>query len=63
MFDAGIRQFRMALAMVLGRPIDVRSAERLVEDALATIAEFGSPGEDVEQLLRARPPTRNCAPT
>ncbi|MFD0510149.1 hypothetical protein ACFQ0Q_04940 [Streptomyces aureus] len=52
MFDAGIRQFRMALAMVLGRPIDVRSAERLVEDALATIAEFGSPGEDVEQLLR-----------
>ncbi|MER7177899.1 AMP-binding protein [Streptomyces hyaluromycini] len=52
MFDAGIRQFRMALAMVLGRPINVRSAERLVEDALATLAEFGSPGEDVEQLLR-----------
>ncbi|MGW0883880.1 phenylacetate--CoA ligase family protein [Streptomyces sp. NPDC002671] len=51
MFDAGIRQFRMALAMVLGRPINVRSAERLVEDALATLAEFGSPGEDVEQLL------------
>ncbi|MFE3204709.1 phenylacetate--CoA ligase family protein [Embleya sp. NPDC059237] len=52
MFDAGIRQFRMALAMVRGRPISVRSAERLVEDALATLAEFGSPGEDVEQLLR-----------
>ncbi|MGW3498088.1 phenylacetate--CoA ligase family protein [Streptomyces sp. NPDC001020] len=52
MFDAGIRQFRMALAMVLGRPINVRSAEKLVDDALATLAEFGSPGEDVEQLLR-----------
>ncbi|MEU6244938.1 AMP-binding protein [Streptomyces sp. NPDC047024] len=51
MFDAGIRQFRMALAMVLGRPIHTRSAERLVGDALATLTEFGSPGEDVEQLL------------
>ncbi|WP_331766409.1 AMP-binding protein [Embleya sp. NBC_00896] len=52
MFDAGIRQLRLALATVLGRPIDVRSAEKLVGDALATLAEFGSPGEDVEQLLR-----------
>ncbi|WP_327350709.1 phenylacetate--CoA ligase family protein [Streptomyces sp. NBC_01304] len=52
MFDAGIRQFRLAWAMVLGRPINVRSAEKLVADALATLAEFGSPGEDVEQLLR-----------
>ncbi|MFI6872520.1 phenylacetate--CoA ligase family protein [Streptomyces sp. NPDC050400] len=38
--------------MVLGRPVNVRSAEKLVADALATLAEFGSPGEDVEQLLR-----------
>ncbi|MFP3988135.1 AMP-binding protein [Streptomyces sp. E11-3] len=52
MFDSGIRQFRLALAMVVGRPINVRSAEKLVADALETLAEFGSPGEDVEQLLR-----------
>ncbi|MEV3853265.1 AMP-binding protein [Streptomyces sp. NPDC050095] len=52
MFDSGIRQFRLAWAMVLGRPINVRSAEKLVADALATLAEFGAPGEDVEQLLR-----------
>jgi phenylacetate-CoA ligase len=49
--EAGIRQVRVALAMVLGRPIKPRLVERLVEDALATIEEFGSPGDDVEQLI------------
>ncbi|MEV0409150.1 AMP-binding protein [Actinoallomurus sp. NPDC050550] len=51
MLEAGIRQVRVALAMVLGRPINPRLVERLVEDALATIEEFGSPGDDVEQLI------------
>jgi phenylacetate-CoA ligase len=49
--ESGIRQVRVALAMVLGRPIKPRLVERLVEDALATIEEFGSPGDDVEQLI------------
>jgi phenylacetate-CoA ligase len=51
MFETGIRQFRMAMAMVWGRRIDTGNVERLVEDALATLQQFGEPGADVRQLL------------
>jgi phenylacetate-CoA ligase len=51
MFETGIRQFRMAMSMVWGKPIHPRNVERLVQDALKTLAEFGAPGDDVQQLL------------
>lgn len=51
MFETGIRQFRMAMSMVWGKPIDPRNVEHLVADALKTLEEFGAPGDDVQQLL------------
>lgn len=51
MFETGIRQFRMAIAMVFGRPINPRNIERLIGDALKTMEEFGAPGDDVQQVL------------
>lgn len=51
MFETGIRQVRMALSMVWGRPINPRNIERLIEDALETLRMFGAPGDDVQQLL------------
>ncbi|MFI0444430.1 phenylacetate--CoA ligase family protein [Actinomadura sp. 6N118] len=51
MLETGVRQVRVALAMVLGRPFNVRVVERLVDDALATLHEFGEPGDDVNQLI------------
>ncbi|MDQ2956176.1 MAG: hypothetical protein M3Y42_04340, partial [Actinomycetota bacterium] len=51
MFETGIRQFRLAMAMVWGRKINPRVVELLIADALETLAEFGSPGADVDQLL------------
>ena len=51
MFETGIRQFRMAMAMVSGRRINPQLIQRLVADADATLREFGSPGDDVDQLL------------
>src|SRR6478609_11930136 len=51
MFETGVRQTRLALAMVRGRPISPGLVERLVQDARATLEEFGSPGDDVGQLI------------
>lgn len=51
MFETGVRQFRMALSMVRGKPINVRNLERLIDDALKTLQEFGAPGDDVQELL------------
>ena len=51
MFETGVRQLRLALSMVRGRPIDVRNVERLIGDALATLAAFGSPGDDLQEML------------
>src|SRR5579884_1548052 len=51
MFETGIRQFRMAMSMVWGKPINPRNIERLIEDALKTLREFGTPGDDAQQLL------------
>jgi len=50
-FETGIRQFRMAMAMMWGWHINPRNLERLVGDALKTLEEFGSAGDDVQQLL------------
>jgi phenylacetate-coenzyme A ligase PaaK-like adenylate-forming protein len=50
-FETGIRQFRMAMAMVNGRRIKPQIIQRLVADADATLREFGSPGDDVDMLL------------
>ena len=41
----------MAMGMVWGRRLDARNIGRLVDDVLATIAEFGEPGADAQQLL------------
>lgn len=51
MFETGIRQFRMAMAMVNGRRIRPHLIQRLIVDADATLREFGTPGDDVNQLL------------
>src|SRR4051795_2307317 len=51
MFETGIRQLRMAFAMAAGRPIDPANVRRLIGDALATLRELGSPGDDLQQLL------------
>jgi phenylacetate-coenzyme A ligase PaaK-like adenylate-forming protein len=51
MFETGVRQLRMALSMATGRRIDPRNLERLVGDAVATLNVFGSPGDDLQQLL------------
>src|SRR5689334_13488697 len=40
----------MVMSMVWGRRIDPANLTRLVDDALATIAEFGEPGDDVQAL-------------
>jgi phenylacetate-CoA ligase len=51
MFDTGIRQVRMALAMVQGRRIDPGVVGKLVADVLATTAEFGPPGPEAMEIL------------
>jgi phenylacetate-CoA ligase len=51
MFETGVRQLRMAVSMVTGRPINPANVERLVGDAVATVAAFGSPGDDTQELL------------
>ena len=51
MLETGFRQFRLAMGMVWGRRLDPANVARLVEDALATVAEFGEPGLGVRELL------------
>ena len=51
MFETGLRQLRMASAVISGRRMSPDNLNRLVTDALATMREFGSPGDDVGQLL------------
>jgi phenylacetate-CoA ligase len=51
MFETGIRQFRLALGMVQRRRLDPRNVERLIEDVLATVAEFGQAGADAAELV------------
>jgi phenylacetate-CoA ligase len=49
-FDTGVRQFRLAMGMVWGRRMSPDNIERLVQDALDTVGEFGEPGDDVRTL-------------
>jgi phenylacetate-CoA ligase len=51
MLETGVRQFRMAMGMVWGRRLNPRNIGRLIDDAIATLAEFGEPGADVQQLV------------
>jgi phenylacetate-CoA ligase len=51
MFETGVRQLRMALSMATGHRVNPRNLERLVGDAVSTLATFGSPGDDLEQML------------
>ena len=51
MFETGVRQVRLALGMVRGKRLDPRNVARLVDDALATFAEFGEPGADAAELI------------
>lgn len=50
MLETGVRQVRVAMSMVFGRRLNVRAVERLVADALLTLEEFGSLGDDVDEL-------------
>jgi phenylacetate-CoA ligase len=50
-FETGIRQFRMVFSMVMGKPINPQNIERLIQDALKTLEEFGVPGDDAQQML------------
>src|ERR1035441_7146842 len=51
MFETGVRQFRLALGMTQGRRLDPGNVVRLVDDVLATVAEFGEPGTDAGELI------------
>src|SRR6185312_12334996 len=51
MFETGVRQLRMALAMVMGRRIEPRNVERLVADAVTTLTTFGTLGDEARELL------------
>lgn len=53
MFETGVRQVRMAVGLVSGRRLSTRNLEKLVDDALVTLAEFGVPGADADALLGA----------
>jgi phenylacetate-CoA ligase len=50
-FETGIRQFRLATAMVSGRRLSPAVLTGLIDDAVHTLAEFGAPGSDVAQLV------------
>src|SRR5690242_4210697 len=51
MFETGVRQFRLALGIVQGRRLNPGNVARLVDDVLATLAEFGEPGADATELI------------
>jgi phenylacetate-coenzyme A ligase PaaK-like adenylate-forming protein len=51
MLDTGVRQFRMAMGMVWGHRLSPRNVGLLVNDVIATIAEFGEPGEEAQEVL------------
>jgi phenylacetate-coenzyme A ligase PaaK-like adenylate-forming protein len=51
MFETGIRQFRLALSMAQGRRLNPANVARLVDDVLATLAEFGEAGTDAAELI------------
>jgi phenylacetate-coenzyme A ligase PaaK-like adenylate-forming protein len=50
-FETGVRQLRLALSLVWGRRVNTTVLTRLIDDALATLGEFGEPGDDVAQVV------------
>src|ERR1700678_2111579 len=51
MFETGVRQFRMAMSMIWGRRFSPANVGQLVDDVLATIAEYGELGTDAQEIL------------
>src|ERR1051326_4307851 len=51
MFETGVGRLRMAISTVSGPRLDTHNVCRLIDDALATIAEFGEPGPDAQQVF------------
>ncbi|MGW6128513.1 phenylacetate--CoA ligase family protein [Cellulomonas sp. NPDC055163] len=51
MFETGVRQLRMVLSTIWGRPFDTGSLSRLVADAVATITEFGELGLEAREVI------------
>ncbi|MDN5762694.1 MAG: hypothetical protein L0H41_10305 [Microlunatus sp.] len=51
MFETGVRQFRMAMSMVWGRPFDPEGLTKLVRDATRTVAEFGELGDQAREVI------------
>jgi phenylacetate-coenzyme A ligase PaaK-like adenylate-forming protein len=49
--ETGVRQLRMAMGMVWGRRLNTANLGRLVDDALATLEEFGEPGADAGEVI------------
>jgi phenylacetate-CoA ligase len=50
-FETGVRQLRMAVSMIWGRPFNTDSLTRLVADAVATVAEFGELGLEAREVI------------
>lgn len=51
MFETGVRQLRMAMSMIWGRPFNTDSLTRLVADAVATVTEFGELGLEAREVI------------
>jgi len=51
MFETGVRQIRLAFGMLSGRRLSTSNLHRLVADAVTTLAEFGEPGAEAQQML------------
>jgi phenylacetate-coenzyme A ligase PaaK-like adenylate-forming protein len=49
MFETGIRQLRMAISMVTGHRLNAANLGRLIDDVRATLAEFGEPGDTLDE--------------
>jgi phenylacetate-CoA ligase len=51
MLATALAQLRFASAILLGRPFALGALDRLVDDAVATVREFGSLGDQAGELL------------
>ncbi|GEM_PF-509384 len=61
MFGTGIRIQRLQLATLFGRPLNPGNMKALVRAATHTLEEFGSFGDDVQQLLGGTAPDEDMA--
>jgi phenylacetate-coenzyme A ligase PaaK-like adenylate-forming protein len=51
MLETGVRQVRMVFGVAMGHRLNTRNLVRLIGDALATIREFGEPGDDAAAVI------------